>query len=60
MQMDRGTSVTIFGEILPLWRNNKSLAIFACLFNIWQNCEPTLANFYAIGEKFIVAKGQIL
>ena len=38
----------------------KSLAIFEGLFNIWQNCEPTLATFYAIGQKFIVAKGPIL
>ena len=27
---------------------------------IWQNIEPTLANFYAIGQMFIVANGQIL
>ena len=38
-------SVARFVEILPLWGNfYKSLAIFEDLFNIWQNCEPTLAT----------------
>ena len=40
------SSVTRFGEILPLWQN--SICLRQCydgLFSIWQNCEPTLVNF---------------
>ena len=43
----------------PLWQNFISLCqFFEGLLNIWQNCEPTLAAFYVIGQKFIVVKGQ--
>ena len=53
-------SVTRFGQILQLWRNFISLLqFFEGLLNIWQDCEPTLVTFYAIGQKFIVVKGQI-
>ena len=39
------SSVTRFGEILPLWQKFTSLwQIFNGLFLIWQNAEPTLAN----------------
>ena len=29
-------------------------------FSVWQNFVPTKANFYAIGQIFIVANGQIM
>ena len=37
----------------------KSLAIFEGLFNIWQNCELTLATFYAFGQLLNVVNAQI-
>ena len=40
---DANSSVTRFGEILPLWQNFTS-QIFESLFLIWQSVEPTLAN----------------
>ena len=50
-------SVTRFGEISPLWRNYVFGNFFEGIFNIQQNCEPTLATFNAIGQKLIVVKG---
>ena len=38
--------MTIFGEISPLWQNPQSFWQFCVgLFTIWQNFDPTLANF---------------
>ena len=38
-------SVSRFGEMSPQWQNLKHLwQNFDCLFFIWQNVEPTLAN----------------
>ena len=54
-------SVTRFDKISPPLLNFISvLQGFEGIINIWQNCVPTLATFYAIGQKFIGAKGQIL
>ena len=47
-----GSSVTRFGEILPLWWNLKDIGHFLQgLFISWQILEPMLANVYAIGQK---------
>ena len=50
-----------FNQCDQVWRNFATLAkikslwpFFEGLFNIWKNCEPNLATFYAIGQKFIV------
>ena len=46
-------SVTGFGEISPLCQNLQSLGqFFQCLFTIWQNFEPTLANFVYFWANF--------
>ena len=40
------TSVTIFGDILPLWQNFKGLGQFVKgLFSTLENFGPTLTNF---------------
>ena len=53
-------SVTRFGEISPLWRNVKHLAIFwRYLCSIWQNFKSTFAKIY-FWENLIVVSGQIL
>ena len=40
-------SVTRYGEISPIWQNLQSLGqIFKAPFTIWQNFEPTFANFH--------------
>ena len=52
------SSVTRFGEILA-----KKLSIWQFLeglFSLWQFFEPTLGNFYAIGQTFISVNSQIL
>ena len=43
-----------------LEKSKKSLAICKGLFIIWQNFEPTLVMFYALGQIFNVVSGQIL
>ena len=48
-------SVTRLGEISLTFY--KSWQCFEGLFNIWQNCEPTLETFDANGQKFIVEFG---
>ena len=54
-------SVTRFGEISPSGLHFKSLKqLFESLLNIWQNVEPYLEIFNAIGHIFIVTNGQIL
>ena len=35
-----------------------SLAMFECLFSIWQNCESTWVILYAIRQMFFVVKDQ--
>ena len=46
-QLSDGSSVTRLGEISPLWQKFTSLwQIFDCLFLIWLNAEPTLANLW--------------
>ena len=61
LQLQPQSSVTIFGEISPLWHNFKSLEqIFEGLFCIWQDFYPTLAKSHALGQVFIAADGQIL
>ena len=41
------TSVTRFGEILPLWHNFKNLEdIFEGLISVWQNVDPTVAKMF--------------
>ena len=52
--MDLRSSVTGFGEIMPLWQ------FFAGLSSIWQNFEPTGQILYAIVQIFIVVSVQIL
>ena len=52
-------SVTILDENIRLWWNFKSLAILWGFIGIWQNYEPTLAIFYAIGKIFIAINLQI-
>ena len=53
-------SVTIFGEISPLWQNFTSLwLILEGLLNICQHFEPIWAHFDEIGQILIVANGQI-
>ena len=55
------TSETRFGNFLPLWRNfAKVFGHFSSLVNIWLNCAPALATFYATGQKFIVVNGQTI
>ena len=49
-----GSSVTRFGEILPLWQNFKILWHFKALFSIVQNIELTVVIFCAFGKIFIV------
>ena len=53
------SSVTRFGDILPLLQNYKSLWLFfeGC---IEQNFEPNWAHFYDIGQIIIVLNGIIL
>ena len=46
---DSATSVTRFGEISALGENLKKV-IDHFLRNIWPNCEPTLANIFAVGH----------
>ena len=58
-----GNSVTIFGEILPLWQNVKSLwAIFKVIFKYvcGKFCNLVWKCFYAIGQVNIVTNGQIV
>ena len=57
-----GNSVTRCGKISPFWQKFPSLwQMFQGLFLVWQNAEPTLANFGTLlGKFFIVANGQIL
>ena len=50
-------SVTIFGEISPLW---KFLAIFSGLFHIWKVLKSLWHDFDVFGQFFSVVKGQIL
>ena len=54
-----GCSVTRFVEISPLRQQKLSLWQFL-EFSLWQSFEPTLANFYAIGQFFIIVNSQIL
>ena len=56
-------SETIFGEILPLWLNFKSLwVIFDMVYLVFGKrlFVPTLAIFYATGQILIVVNGQRL
>ena len=47
------SSVTRFGEILPLWHNFKSLGqIFEGLFSIWQSFNLTLAKMLCYWASF--------
>ena len=53
--------MTRLGEISPLWQNFKVFGqLLKALFTIWQNFEPILAIFYAIGQIYIPINGQIL
>ena len=53
------TSVTRFGEILPLWQNFDSLLqCFVGLFIIWHNFDPTLNKI--IRQYIVAVIGQIL
>ena len=55
------SSVTRFGEILPLWLKFSSLWPFLeVLFRIWQNVEHTLGIFLCFWANSILVKGQIL
>ena len=57
----RRTSVARFGKILPLWPNAKSLwLLFEVFVCIWQNFEPILEFFNAIGQVYIAVNGQIV
>ena len=48
-------------RFFTFWSKNSSpWQFFQWLLRIWQNFEPTLANFYAIGKIFNVANGQII
>ena len=41
----RRSSVTRFGEILPIWQNFTNIwQIFDCSFPVWQYTDPTLAK----------------
>ena len=56
-EIDNPTSVTIFGEISPLWQNFTSLwQLFGGLFLIWQNSQPTLVNLLHYWAKFHCCK----
>ena len=51
------TSVTIFGEISPIWQNFTNLwRIVDCSFPIWQNAESTLANLWHYWVSFHCCK----
>ena len=51
------SSVTRFGEILPLWQKFTIFCqICDCLFPIWQNAEPTLANLWHYWANFHCCK----
>ena len=55
------TSVTIYGEILPLLQQKLCLWRFLDgLFSLWQIFEPTLAYFCVIRQIFIIVNSQIL
>ena len=55
------TSVTIYGEILPLRQQKLCLWRFLDgLFSLWQNFEPTWAYFCVIRQIFIIVNSQIL
>ena len=57
IKMLLGTSVTRFGDILPLWQNLKLLWQFlGRLFSIWQNIENTLKDLY--GQIIIVVNSK--
>ena len=52
-------SGTRFEVILPLWQKFLTLAkTFELLFSNLQHFEPTLANFYALGQFYIAVNGQ--
>ena len=54
-------SVTRSGKISPLWQNFKSIRLFfEGLFCIGNGFEHNWANFYEIGQIFIVVDGPIL
>ena len=54
-------SGTRFEVILPLWQKFLTLAkTLELLFSNLQHFEPTLANFYALGQFYIAVNGQNL
>ena len=55
------SSVTRFGEILPLWQNLKSFwAIFWMAYLVFGKRLYQLRHFYATGQVVIVVNGQRL
>ena len=53
-------SVTIFGEILPLWQKSKVFGSFIDgLFCLWKNVDPACVTLILFGN-FVVANGPIL
>ena len=55
-----GYSVTIFGDVFPLWQHFKGLwLIVKGLFSIWKNLNLFWQIYYAVELIFIAAIGQI-
>ena len=55
------SSVTRFGQILPLWLISKIFGILKWgLFSIGQTSDPKFEIFYAIGQIFSVETGEIM
>ena len=53
----RRSSVTRFGEILPIWQNFTNIwQIFDCSFPVWQYTDPTLAKLWHYWASFHCCK----